>query len=398
MSLDREALLNSEILIVDDTEFNRVVLQEILSASGFKNFTMAENGEEALDKLREKTPDLIVLDIMMPKMNGFDFCKSVRAVPEYQQIPILVQTAIANPEQKFKVFEVGASDLVNKPINAKEFISRVFVHLERGHLIKDLQRYRERVEADLASARQMQDMLMPKTEVAERIEAEHNIKVFTHLETCTEMGGDFWGTSTSLFEKVDFFVVDFSGHGVAAALNTFRMHATMQELAGLAYEAGEYMGILNKRLKTTLSGGRFATMFYGIIDSKKNEISYATAASPDAILISPRLKEPVFISGEGFPLGINMNAVYETKKIEFMPGDAVMICSDALIEATNDKGELFGEKKLGELLKEYCAKIHGKQADCQQFMDNLLSEFRKFSSGPLEDDLTINIYYRKPLS
>jgi phosphoserine phosphatase RsbU/P len=152
---------NSRILVVDDNRVNRHLLMAVLQRGGFPNVGMAEDGIDALAKIEENVPDLILLDLMMPKMDGFEVCLQVRTDPARRDLPILVQSSLSGSDDRKRAFSAGATDFVTKPINATELLSRVRIHLENQALLRDLQGYRRRRQTELALARSMQERLLP---------------------------------------------------------------------------------------------------------------------------------------------------------------------------------------------------------------------------------------------
>jgi len=152
---------HSRILVVDDNRVNRHLLMAVLQRAGFPNVGMAEDGIDALARIGEGAPDLILLDLMMPRMDGFEVCRQVRANPAWKDLPILVQSSLSGSEDRKHAFSAGATDFVTKPINATELLSRVRIHLENQALLRDLQGYRSRRQTELALARSMQERLLP---------------------------------------------------------------------------------------------------------------------------------------------------------------------------------------------------------------------------------------------
>lgn len=389
--IQNESLLDAPILIVDDTEFSRFILREILNQNGFKHIYLATNGQEAIELCENVMPGVIILDIMMPVMDGFEFCKRLRSSNDrLREIPVIVQTALTQSADIVKAFDVGASDLVGKPINSQELIARVFVHLERYMLLKKLREYQERVKSELDNAREMQRMILPQKKLIQSIEREYNLSVLSVYETSSEMGGDFWGILPIIpGEKIGFYIVDFSGHGVTSAINTFRFHTMLNDCQELWGDPGKLFEELNSRLYNLMQRNHFATMFYGVIDNKKEKLHFATAASPAAVYFSHNNKEIEFISGEGFPLGVVDNTKYETKTRNFPKASGVITYSDALIETENEKGECITEKDISDFI----ISCVGEKPD--SLMEKLEYKFRKhLGANILKDDLTINIFYR----
>ncbi len=127
----------SRILIVDDTPANIDVLDQMLEAEGHK-ISVAGSGEAAIKLAAKTLPDLILLDIMMPGIDGFETCRRLMADPATKHIPILFITAKSDAEDVVKGFSLGAVDYIAKPFREEEVLTRVHFHLQRKHLLEEL--------------------------------------------------------------------------------------------------------------------------------------------------------------------------------------------------------------------------------------------------------------------
>ena len=126
----------AKVLVVDDTPANLALVLDALGGAGH-DVLVAESGSGALALLEHNEPDLILLDAMMPGLNGFTTCARIKAIPEYRDIPVLFMTALNEPEEKVRAFEAGAVDYITKPVHVPEVLSRVAAHLQ----IRALQRH-----------------------------------------------------------------------------------------------------------------------------------------------------------------------------------------------------------------------------------------------------------------
>ena len=133
------------IMVVDDTPENLVLLSRILQPEGYKVMTLPD-GKRALEAVHARRPDLILLDIMMPGMDGFQVCSVLKADPSTAAIPIIFISALSEPLDKVKAFDAGAVDYITKPFNVMEVKARVGVHLDLSFLQKELEYYNARLE------------------------------------------------------------------------------------------------------------------------------------------------------------------------------------------------------------------------------------------------------------
>lgn len=364
---------------------SREIIASYLRADGFTNLVFAKDGEDALDQIKTHDPDLIILDIIMPKLDGYGVCKAVRADPAYAETPIIAQTALEENEGRTRIFDDGATDLILKPLNKAELIARTKIHLENRLLVKQLQAYQERTRSELELARDMQENLNPAPENYRSVGLDYGLRISATFQMSSELGGDMWGLVPLDAHRLGVYIVDFAGHGLGAALNTFRLHSLIWSDQLRDHEPGEYLEILNRHLKGLLPIGQYATMLYGIIDREKKTFSYASAACTSPVLGNSVSGQAKYLDGSGVPLGVIRDAKYETRTIPFGKEHFLLLYSDALIETTLDNGQFLSEEKLLEMLKstlfESCREIDLAAQIADQFMDR--------APAQLADDFTI---------
>ena len=374
----------SSILIVEDNEINRVFLEKMLHARGFTHLLSVASAEEALAQIDAFNPDLVILDIMMPGMDGFECCAMIRSQHKYRNLPILIQTSIVEPGLRVKAFEMGATDFVSKPVYAEELCARVMVHLEKRHSLNTLQLYRNRIEIELESARQLQLAILPNSDELAEIKRACHLDISACFQPSSEIGGDFWGAKMLFPHQTAFWLIDFSGHGVAGALNAFRLQAYLKEYSSLTARPGEYLSHLNDKLLHLLLRGQFATMFYGIIDTQSSQLFYACACAPHPIILRKNSAKPEMIDGSGTPLGIGMH-LYSTQSVAFAAGDTLVLYSDAMTETPNQAGECITEAQIMELLARH------RGASAAEIKRTLFDYFMLHTNHTISDDLTITV-------
>ncbi len=379
---------NAKLLVVDDNQFNKKIIEKILTSSGFINIRYAGNGKEAMEKTRHDKPDLILLDMIMPEMDGFTFCKMLRDEPKFKDIPIIAQTSLTSLQDRIKAFHAGVTDFVGQPLNTYELLVRMYIHLERHYILHELKDFYIQVEQDLKGARELQNSILPKPNDIEMVEKNYNIEVASYFKSFRNVGGDLWGVRSISHEEFSIYTVDFSGHGVTSAINSFRLHTIMKDLKLYEPFPDKFLQELNLALCSILTTGQYATMFSGTLNISDNTLIYSAAAAPTPILLYGN-KQVELLNSKGVPLGITTKAEYTSHKISFSPGDLLLIYSDALIETEVEKDRMLNEQDLADILK----KNSGKST--QRILDAILSCSDVFKNGKLNDDLTINLYYRQ---
>lgn len=382
--LINESVKTSKILIVDDDIFMRTVLRSIFENEGFFNITEAVNGQDGWEKTLTLFPDIVLLDVNMPIMNGLEYCAKARAHNEFSKMTILVQTGLTDLEEKKNIFAAGATDYVSKPVDGHEILARSLVHLTNTIYLKELEDFNSRARQELQSAKRLVDISLPQESTIKDMKNNSGMEIFSYFQSSSEIGGDFWGVHRIDDHKIGVYVVDFSGHGVDSALNATRLDCLIKSSPDKAGNPAKFMEWLNKSLYNLLPPEQYATMFYGVIDISQNTLSYTTAACPEVFIIRSSSEMQV-ISGEGYPLGAIKEATYKNETISFNKEDMVMLYSDALIETEDANGNFLSNIQ-GYFLKNYQGNSPDLLRECfDKFIYNFMSEY----GDNLHDDLTI---------
>ncbi len=244
-----------------------------------------------------------------------------------------------------------------------------------------LEAHHRRLRQELNTGRDMQAALLPSRSQFQSIEQKYLCRVESHFETSSELGGDFWGLREIDDHRLGIFLVDFSGHGVGAAMNTFRLHTLMSEMPPPDSPAA-FLTELNGQLIELLSRGQFATMLYAIIDTRMHSITYSSAAALNPLIGYPDRKRSIFAESRGKPLGISARAVYTDRRLDFPAEAYLFLYSDALTEARVPDGGMFGSEALQSLLD-------GRPDPSGSIrVPEIVSQFKARVCLPLMDDLT----------
>src|SRR5262245_43572435 len=187
MALPRnEALDAPTILVVDDTPMNLSVLVRILEGSGYR-ILVARNGRAALEIARQTRPDLVMLDVVMPELNGFEVCHTLKQDAATRETIVIFLSALGEVADKVSGLELGAADYITKPFQSEEVLARVRGHLLRKQLERDLRLSRDRLAEELRSAGEMQRLLLPRT-----LPGNGSVTFAAHYKTSLQAGGDYY--------------------------------------------------------------------------------------------------------------------------------------------------------------------------------------------------------------
>jgi len=376
MLKNNKAILSAQIIIIDDNAVSRKITETFLAESGYENISFASDGEDAIAKIISLKPALIICDLYMPKMDGYVLCKKIRKLEKHEETPILIQTSATEPKEINKAYVCGANDVVLKPIQKEEFLFKVSLHIQNAL-------FRRRIKEELSSAIALQKDMMPTKDEINDIEGTFRIQISSLFAPSSEVGGDFWGVKPLSHSELAIYNVDLSGHGFAAALNSFRVASVIDNDDNIFTEPDIFLTKLNKKIKAFLPMGQFATMFYGIFNVEENTLKFSAAGCPPPVIMRKN-GSSVELDTKGMPLGAIAETKYSTKIVEFSKDDLFVTYSDALTETPNKKNEYFDANKIANTLSERL------NYSAQDSLNNLIDKFESFKGdNEILDDLTI---------
>jgi serine phosphatase RsbU (regulator of sigma subunit) len=342
---------SSPILIVDDNADNRELLSRILSRKGHAT-VMAVNGSDALDRLRQGPIDLVLLDIMMPVLNGIEALTQIKADPDLRHIPVIVVSAIDDVDNVVKCIELGAEDYLFKPVNKVILNARVSTCLEKKRLRDQEQAYMLHVKQELELGRQMQADFLPAD-----LPVASGWELAASFHPAFEVAGDFYDMFLLGEKRLCLVIADVCGKGLGAALFMALVRSLMRAFAEQAIGGNE--DILNAVQLTNSYITRhhrqkksymFATMFFGVLDTDTGIMDYVTAGHYPPLIITDKSSiSSLELCGPA--VGITGDTTFDVKRIVLKPGDTFFAYTDGVIEAKNAKEELFSSNRLLSILQ-----------------------------------------------
>ena len=380
---------NARILVVDDEPQNIRLLQIRLQADGHTVLT-ANSGQEALELVQAEAPDLILLDIMMPGMNGFEVCQQLRAEAATQFVPVVMVTALAEQEDRIRAIEAGADDFISKPFDSHEVLARVrsLVRIKRYHdaleqANRELKMHNERLDKELQMASEIQDSLMPQG-----ITDLLGFRIVSHYTPAVVVGGDFFDLWEVERGRLGVFISDVMGHGVSAAFITVFIKTIVEEMSVQTDDPGRLLKELNTRFNKMISSQQymFATAFCAVIDRSNEILHYANAGHPFPFLVQRQRNvcKPIGDHSIGKGLGLLPDSTYQTHHYPFTPSDGLFLYTDGAYELQNSRGEEFTPQGIQEVITQQIAQ------PAPVLVETVLNTTNRFSDGrPKDDDITI---------
>ena len=386
MRVDRPVL---SVLLVEDEPGDAYLVELALRSQSSPAFavTHVQTLGQAIERIAAGTsPDVVLLDLSLPDSRGLDTVSRMHeAAP---RIPIVIMTGHDDQRLAAQALEAGAQDYLVKTDDPERTvgravryaITRMASQIERQSLLERIAQQQKTLMAEIAVARAMQFDLLPRPERLDSRLAGLGIEVEALFEPSSGIGGDLWGCLDGGGGRISFYSFDFTGHGVGAALNVFRLHALISDHWTPAQRPSETLRLLALSLRGLLGRGHFATMFLCTLDVDRGVLEWASAGAPAPLLVSGDGAR--FLDCRGVPLGLSRDPTYRDRVDPFPPGSSLLVYSDAITDAPLPDGTLFGEAGLTALAAEVRAETG--RIDVGALAERLYDRVGQ----PIEDDLT----------
>jgi serine phosphatase RsbU (regulator of sigma subunit) len=375
----------ARLLVVDDIEMNRDLLGRRLTGQGY-HVEMAEGGAQALAMLQAAPFDLVLLDIMMPDMDGYEVLRRIRGDAVLQHLPVVMVSALGETESVVRCIELGADDYLTKPFNPLVLKARVTASLSRKWLRDREQLYAQSLTRELDIGRQIQAGFLPQA-----CPQPKGFGIAAHFEPARSVGGDFYDVFTLHNGHVALIVADVCDKGVGAALymalfRTLLRATALQESMVERSDAqllGDVVAHTNEYIAVTHDhANMFATVFFGILDPRTGTLLYINGGHDAPIIASPEGPR-VRLEPTGPALGLMGDSHFALGEDRLAPGELLLAYTDGVTDARRSSdGATFGEDRLRALLD--CSEAAGL------VLERVKASLVDFTGdGPPFDDVTM---------
>jgi sigma-B regulation protein RsbU (phosphoserine phosphatase) len=405
------------LLVVDDDELNRDMLSRRLERKGFR-VAVSADGPGALKQIATEPFDLVLLDVMMPGLSGLEVLKIIRQQHPATELPVIMATARDQSEDIVQALQLGASDYVTKPLDFPVVLARIETQILLKRAVAEivklkhdlaaqnqaleetnqrLARINRRREHDLRIAARIQEALLPS-----RLPSYAGARFAWHFEPCDELAGDGLNVLALDNSQVGLYVLDVSGHGVAAALLSVtlsRLLSAPHDPSSVLVRAGngvdrigpatppiplhpaEIADELTRRFPFDPATGQYFTLLYGLFEVATGRFECVSAGHPGLAHV-PTAGTPRIIDVPGYPIGLAPSG-YESHTLYLEPGDRLYLYTDGITEARSSADLLYGsERLLGTLSR-------GRSVPLAQSVSDVLDEVRSWCGRRPHDDISL---------
>ncbi len=393
----------AKILIVDDNPTNLRLLLEVLETRGH-SVLVATSGAKALQVVAQARPDLVLLDVMMPVMDGYEVCRRLKADPATAEIPVVFITANDQADSVVAGFRAGAVDYIPKPFRQEEVLARVQAHIDVHRLTRELEGKNEALEEtnqQLTQAHEERDQAQKRliTELQRELQTAHDLQMalmptappavggVTAAGRClpaSQVGGDlfqYYQTSTCLAVAL----ADVTGHGMQAAIPAVMFSGILDmQMRSDRDLAGIFDG-LNEVLCQRLARRTHVTLTMFRVDPRTRVVMLANAGCPYPCHFERDRQRLSEVPMDALPLGVKRGVAYVVRERRLTPGDYLVLYSDGIAEATDAAGEVFGFDRTLATVESACR----LGLPPEQVIDHIVAAIAQFvGPTPQADDIT----------
>jgi sigma-B regulation protein RsbU (phosphoserine phosphatase) len=380
-----------KLLVVDAIEQNVNLLSRYLTNSGY-DIISASDGPSAISKARMFKPDLILLDLLIPQISGFEVCKILKGDDDTKYISILIITAIDSTDTRNRSFEVGADDFITKSIDKTLLLSKIKSLLRIKHLSDELKKqYCELQEKNnilnfqLNMAMQVQRSLIEESNFS-----LNNVNFVSTYLPALDIGGDMYDMLKLDDSKVAVIMSDVSGHGISASLLTAMLKMMFRSTISATTNPSEFLYEMNNKFCSIFTNKLvdvYACVFFAVIDTQSKEILCSNAGHVMPIFVHSKNATAQEIDVQGIPIGMMEDTEYKNITLSFDNGDLLFFHTDGLGDSLykNAYDEFITKLKL--LL------ISVKDIPVNQIIADVLNQFKNIDETAKyeADDISIII-------
>jgi sigma-B regulation protein RsbU (phosphoserine phosphatase) len=385
MSRDESARAEN-ILIVDDLPANLRLLSQMLADQGYR-VRAVTSGERALESARLLTPDLILLDIKMPGLSGYETCRQLKSNPLTHDVPVIFISSLDDLQDKVRAFSAGGVDYVTKPFQLEEVLARVQAHLALRHLQAELEAANRKMARELTLAGEVQATFLPKS-----LPVLPGWDTAVTLKPARQTSGDFYDLHLLSEEKLGLLVADVVDKGVGAALYMALSWALIRTYVDEFPDQPErVLSEVNRRMLSDTHSEEFVTVFYGILDVRSGVLTYGNAGHHPGLLFRARPGSAVQqLARTGMVLGISGDEHWRQDTVELAPDDVLALYTDGVTDAEDGQGRFFGQEGLIQAVES------SRDRSAAEICDAVLQAVHDFvGDSPQSDDIALMILARR---
>jgi len=377
------------ILVADDDVTNRTILRSILAKDGFR-VRLAANGREAVECFAEHAPDLVLMDVMMPGMDGYEATRRIKQTAGDRFVPVLFLTGVTDEQALTQCISCGGDGFLTKPYSRTLLRAHLAAHIRLRALYAEIKAQKD--ELTYHQRRQRLEHEIASEVIAKAINAESlDIDSIRYLLCPSEtFNGDLLLAAQSPSGGLNVFLGDFTGHGLPAAVGAIPTSQIFYTMTAKGCSVREIVCEINRKMRQMLPTGFFCAASVAEIDPAHDMLTIWNGGNPDVLVRDRRGRIRERFPPGSLPLGVVDNEELDTRLsvVALEKGDRIYVASDGVLDAPDPKGRFFGAERYERCL-DPSVPVDGT-------FDRLLDAIAEFRDGaPQHDDITlIEVAYR----
>lgn len=342
------------ILVVDDKEVNRNLLKRMLTRIGY-DVVEAADGMEAIEQVRTNDVDLILMDIMMPGMNGYEAADKIKGLSKDNYVPIIYVTALRAEEALSTALEAGGDDFISKPVNFAVLESKIKAHARIRELNQQLKETNQQLLEHNNRLAREQELITYFFDNALKNSYLDSRFIKHHVSSMSAFNGDVLLVAKRASGGLYALLGDFTGHGLTASMGTLPLAQTFFATTKNSLPISVIAREINRHLYTLLPIDMFLSAILIEIPASPDHITIWSGGMPDAYLVNSGKQSCEVIRSQHMPLGVADDNEFDMS-VQMYPlsgGEKLYLCTDGIIETSNKAGEMFTEERLAKLLNQF---------------------------------------------
>lgn len=333
-------MVSGNILVVDDDFGTREIIRHNVVEQGFQASAVA-SGELALEALKSGQFDLVLLDVLMPGLDGHEVLNRLKSDPDLQHIPVVMISGLDDIKIVVRCIEDGAEDFLTKPFDPTLLRARVRSCLEKKNLrdkeqdhLAAIEKVKLRLEQELNEASNYVKSILPKPF------EQDGLSIDWRYTPSTELGGDIFGYAWIDSDSFAIYLLDVCGHGVGASLLSVSVLNTIAsgEVSNIDFKnPSQVLAKLNSSFPMEKQNNMFFSMWYAVLDVPSGKLKYAGGGHPPALLIDHE-NQLIQLESQGPIIGIDEGVHFESQETTLKAGAQLYLYSDGVYEHIRDDG------------------------------------------------------------
>ncbi|MBA2321070.1 MAG: fused response regulator/phosphatase [Deltaproteobacteria bacterium] len=375
-------VLDARILVVDDVEANVRLLKRLLLNARYTRIDTTVDPCEVFDLHRKHQYDLILLDLDMPRLSGFEVMESLKALDPEGHLPVVA--LVAEPSEKLRAMRAGARDFVNKPFDVTEVLARVAILLENRMPELEKRQRHQGLERDLAVAAEIYRALLPSS-----LPGCPGYELAAVSRPADDTSGDVYDVIARPDGGLIVLVADATGHGIGPALSATQLRSMVRMALRLGASIDRIVAEADRQLAADLPPDRFVTAFLGELDPIAHTLEYIAPGQGPLLHWHAGPAWAEWRNASGPPFGVAVMPFERPPPMKLEVGDIIVLATDGVFERTNAAGALFGESGVESVLRQ------AGESSAQAIGQLLQTRTDQYAGmRPPEDDATIVILKR----